>query len=100
MIWIGMSLQSANTNVEHVHDVVVGRKSSASLVVFAVKRQIVVMPFTILLVMDHVLKKCVSIRVRISFADALFNGVGPGGDTGERFTRLKDFARFSERCAA
>ena len=69
-------------------------KGSAGLIALAVERQIIVMPFTIVFVVSQVLKKLVSVRVRISFAHAIFNRVGPAGDVSESFARLQNRSDF------
>jgi len=47
--------------------------------------------------MRHVLKKCVRILIRISFAHPLFHGIGPGGDACESFPGLKNPGDFPGR---
>src|SRR5258705_2023137 len=89
MVWIRMPLKRANTDIQHVYDVVIRCEASARLIISAIERQVVVVPLTIFFVVREVLKESVRVWIRISLAHALLHSVGPAGDVGECFAGLQ-----------
>src|SRR6185503_1892247 len=89
MVWIRMPLERANTNIQHVYDVVIRCEASARLIISAIERQVVVVPLAILFVMCDVLKESVRVWIRICLSHPLFHSVCPARDIGERFAGLQ-----------